>query len=101
MLEGHAGLRLGSSSRRRSQPATPRPLLIRPACPFPDAPLLPLSLSLHQVIIIPIYWNHNKEEKERVIRAAEKVKGMLSEAGINVDMDASNKYTPGQKMKYW
>lgn len=54
-----------------------------------------------QVIVIPIFWNHDRDEKAGVMDAAEKVKSMLAAAGIKVDMDATNKYTPGQKMKYW
>ncbi|GFR44098.1 hypothetical protein Agub_g5258 [Astrephomene gubernaculifera] len=54
-----------------------------------------------EAIVLPIYWNNDKEEKASVIAAAERARDILASAGIAVDMDASNKYTPGQKMKYW
>ena len=43
----------------------------------------------------------HKEEKEKVFSAASKVEGVLQELGISTTTDLSNKYTPGQKMKYW
>lgn len=60
----------------------------------------PLSRA-SQVIVLPIFWNMHKEEKAGVMEAAEKVQAVLREGGISVDTDSSNKYTPGQKMKYW
>lgn len=54
-----------------------------------------------QVVIIPIYWNMHYEEKDTVFKAAERVRGLLEEAGIRSQVDAANQYTPGQKMKYW
>ncbi|GIL66996.1 hypothetical protein Vafri_20399 [Volvox africanus] len=54
-----------------------------------------------EVIVLPIFWNNNKEEKAAVLAASERARDILASAGLQVDMDASNKYTPGQKMKYW
>ncbi|KXZ42055.1 hypothetical protein GPECTOR_214g437 [Gonium pectorale] len=54
-----------------------------------------------EVIVLPIFWNNNKEEKSAVLAASERARDILASAGLSVDMDASNKYTPGQKMKYW
>lgn len=51
--------------------------------------------------MLPIFWNNNKEEKQAVLTASERARDILSSAGLLADMDASNKYTPGQKMKYW
>lgn len=51
--------------------------------------------------MLPIFWNMHKEEKAGVMEAADKVQAVLREGGISVDTDSSNKYTPGQKMKYW
>ena len=59
-------------------------------------------MSTHQqVIVLPIYWNNDKEEKAAVIAASERARDILASAGLAADMDGSNKYTPGQKMKYW
>ncbi len=49
-----------------------------------------------EVIVLPIYWNSDKEEKASVLKAAEKARGVLAAAGLQVDLDASNKYTPGK-----
>eukprot|EP00198_Chlamydomonas_reinhardtii_P003269 XP_001692605.1 prolyl-tRNA synthetase [Chlamydomonas reinhardtii] len=54
-----------------------------------------------EVIVLPIYWNNDKEEKAAVIAASERARDILASAGLAADMDGSNKYTPGQKMKYW
>ncbi|EFJ48589.1 hypothetical protein VOLCADRAFT_90716 [Volvox carteri f. nagariensis] len=54
-----------------------------------------------EVIVLPIFWNNNKEEKTAVLAASERARDILASAGLSADMDASNKYTPGQKMKYW
>lgn len=54
-----------------------------------------------QVIIVPIFWNKNKEEKASVISSAERVERLLTGAGITAGVDTTNPMTPGQKFKYW
>jgi hypothetical protein len=54
-----------------------------------------------QLIIIPIFWNRNPEEKQLVITAANSVQYILRQAGIRVDIDSSTLHTPGQKYREW
>ena len=54
-----------------------------------------------QLIIIPIFWNRNPEEKQLVITAANSVRYILRQAGLRVDIDSSTLHTPGQKYREW
>eukprot|EP00466_Bigelowiella_natans_P018931 jgi/Bigna1/90172/estExt_fgenesh1_pg.C_640046 len=55
----------------------------------------------HDLVIIPIFWKHKEEQKDRTIAAAERIKKHVSKTGLNVWIDARHKYTPGQKFAYW
>lgn len=54
-----------------------------------------------QVVIIPIFWNQRKDEKQRVVSAAEKIQQLLTDHEVSCSMDTRDHNTPGQKMKYW
>lgn len=54
-----------------------------------------------QLIIIPIFWNRNPDEKQLVITAANSVQYILRQAGLRVDIDSSTLHTPGQKYREW
>jgi hypothetical protein len=54
-----------------------------------------------QVIILPIAWHQRKEESQRILDASEKAQQLLQAAGLTCRIDDGDKFTPGQKMKYW
>jgi hypothetical protein len=53
------------------------------------------------VIILPIAWHQRKEEAARILAAAEAAQALLEGDGVTCRIDDTDKYTPGQKMKYW
>ena len=53
------------------------------------------------MIIVPIFWNKQADEKATVLAAAEEVQGQLQEEGISAGLDSTNADTPGQKYRYW
>jgi len=59
--------------------------------PFPIAPI--------QIVIVPIYYSSEKEEKEKVLKYCEKIKEILGEYRIYIDKDDSK--TPGWKFNYY
>ncbi|RIB35168.1 MAG: proline--tRNA ligase [Candidatus Nanoclepta minutus] len=59
--------------------------------PFPIAPI--------QIVIIPIYYSSEKEEKERILEYCEKVRNYLDEYRVYLDKDDSK--TPGWKFNYY
>lgn len=55
----------------------------------------------YHVIILPIAWHQRKEESQRILDASEKAQQLLTAAGLTCRIDDGDKFTPGQKMKYW
>ncbi|MHA1367452.1 MAG: His/Gly/Thr/Pro-type tRNA ligase C-terminal domain-containing protein, partial [Candidatus Heimdallarchaeota archaeon] len=51
-----------------------------------------------QAVIVPIY---KKEQKELVLAEANKVKEILVKAGIRIELDEREGYTPGWKFNEW
>lgn len=59
--------------------------------------ILPSSISPVSVVIVPIL---RKENKELVIREANKIKEKIKELGLKVELDLSEK-SPGEKFHIW
>ncbi|KAJ1620546.1 hypothetical protein T492DRAFT_1077337 [Pavlovales sp. CCMP2436] len=53
------------------------------------------------IVIIPIYWKAQKEDKIRVITAANAVHAALRAADVICEIDMSFELTPGQKFAAW
>lgn len=53
------------------------------------------------MIILPIAWHQRKDESARIVAAAEQASNILTAGGLTVRVDDGDKFTPGQKMKYW
>jgi len=60
--------------------------------------IIPPFIAPTQIIIIPIY---KKEQKDKVLAEADKIKRALSKAGLKVDIDQREGYTPGWKFNEW
>ncbi|GAB5364848.1 hypothetical protein AAMO2058_001005500 [Amorphochlora amoebiformis] len=57
--------------------------------------------SKHDIVIIPIFWKNQEEQKARAVSASNHVKKHLHQAGLDTWIDQRHKYTPGQKFAYW
>lgn len=56
----------------------------------------------HDVVIIPIFWKHEGDQRERVLAAAAATKArMIEKSRLNVWIDSRTRYTPGEKFSYW
>eukprot|EP00775_Hariotina_reticulata_P013805 gene13805-13926_t len=55
----------------------------------------------YHVIILPIAWHQRKEESAKIVAAAEAAERLLQAAGLTCRIDDGDKFTPGQKMKFW
>jgi hypothetical protein len=53
------------------------------------------------VIILPIFWQQRHQEMEQVLAAAKAAGQLLGAAGLTYRIDDGDKFTPGQKMKFW
>lgn len=60
--------------------------------------IIPPFIAPIQIVIIPIYKKDNKDE---VIEAAEQVLKVLQKAGLRVELDKREGYTPGWKFNEW
>ena len=60
--------------------------------------IIPPFIAPIQVVIVPIY---KKDNKEMVIEAAEKMQKTLTKAGLRVELDQREGYTPGWKFNEW
>ncbi len=60
--------------------------------------IIPPFIAPTQAVIVPIY---KKEQKELVLAEANKVKEILVKAGIRVELDEREGYTPGWKFNEW
>ncbi|NMJ77035.1 proline--tRNA ligase [Nanohaloarchaea archaeon] len=63
-----------------------------------DGLRLPPSVAPHQVVVVPIYQEQNKQE---VLEYAEKVSSKLEENGVRVKFDDRDHRTPGYKFNEW
>ena len=61
--------------------------------------VLPPKLAPIQVVIIPIYYS--KEDREKMILEANKIKDSLSNNNIRVELDSRDNLTPGFKFNDW
>ncbi|MGC9777882.1 MAG: proline--tRNA ligase [Candidatus Heimdallarchaeota archaeon] len=60
--------------------------------------IIPPFIAPIQIVIVPIY---RKGQMEDVIKASEKVKEKLIQAGLRVELDKREGYTPGWKFNEW
>lgn len=63
-----------------------------------DGLRLPPSVAPHQVVVVPIYQEENKQE---VLEYAEEVSNKLEENGVRVEFDDRDHRTPGYKYNEW
>ncbi|MEE3213885.1 MAG: proline--tRNA ligase, partial [Thermoproteota archaeon] len=61
--------------------------------------VLPPKLAPIQVVIIPIYYS--KEDREKIILEANKIKDSLSNNNVRVELDDRDNLTPGFKFNDW
>jgi len=61
--------------------------------------VLPPKLAPIQVVIIPIYYS--KEDREKMILEANKIKDSLSNNNVRVELDDRDNLTPGFKFNDW
>ena len=61
--------------------------------------VLPPKVSPIQVVIIPIYYS--KEDREKMILEANKIKDSLSNNNVRVELDDRDNLTPGFKFNDW
>ena len=55
----------------------------------------------HDVIIIPVAWKRNHQEKVSVDVTCDNVRRALFSTGLNPWLDCRREYSPGQKFAYW
>jgi prolyl-tRNA synthetase len=60
--------------------------------------IIPPYIAPIQVVIVPIY---KKDQRKEVIKASEKVLKSLVKAGLHVELDKREGYTPGWKFNEW
>ena len=53
------------------------------------------------MVIVPIYWNRNIEDKEEVLAAARKMERQLAAMGVVVAVELDDSLMPGQRFKLW
>ena len=63
-----------------------------------DGLRLPPPVAPHQVVVVPIYQEENKQE---VLEYAEEVSNKLEENGVRVEFDDRDHRTPGYKFNEW
>ncbi|MBY6294179.1 proline--tRNA ligase [Nanohaloarchaea archaeon H01] len=63
-----------------------------------DGLRLPPSVAPHQVVVVPIYQEENKQE---VLEYAEEVSNKLEKSGVRVRFDDRDHRTPGYKFNEW
>jgi prolyl-tRNA synthetase len=61
--------------------------------------VLPPKVAPIQVVIIPIYYS--KEDREKIVQEAEKIRIELSNAAIRTQLDDRDQVTPGFKFHDW
>merc|ERR1711934_16107 len=54
----------------------------------------------HDIVVIPICWR-GRHDHVRIINAAQTVKDLLTQQGIDAWIDGRRQYPPGQKFAYW
>lgn len=55
----------------------------------------------HDVIIVPVAWKRNHQEKVSVDVTCDNVRRALFSTGLNPWLDCRREYSPGQKFAYW
>ena len=53
------------------------------------------------MIIVPIFWKGEADQMAIVLSVCADVQKALEEGGVRSELDAGNKYTPGQKCAHW
>ncbi|MCL5730077.1 MAG: proline--tRNA ligase [Candidatus Pacearchaeota archaeon] len=60
--------------------------------------VMPFCISPIQAVIIPIFTNENKSQ---IIKEAQKIKEMLEEQGLRIELDSREEKRPGEKFYEW
>jgi len=55
---------------------------------------------VHDLVVIPVLWR-GRHDKVDVLKAAEDIKALLVQQGLDVWVDSRRQYTPGQKFAHW
>eukprot|EP00397_Hematodinium_sp_SG-2012_P026597 GEMP01027880.1.p1 GENE.GEMP01027880.1~~GEMP01027880.1.p1 ORF type:complete len:377 (+),score=100.00 GEMP01027880.1:181-1311(+) len=56
--------------------------------------------SQHDIVVIPICWR-GRHDHLAIVAAAQKVKDILAQQGLDAWVDSRRQYKPGQKFAYW
>jgi len=54
----------------------------------------------HDIVVIPICWR-GRHDHLKIVNAAQEVKDLLTQQGLDAWLDTRRQYTPGQKFAYW
>ena len=62
--------------------------------------------TVHDVVVVPIFWRTRPGEEEAVVGEAERIKRLLAKVGdtkvkLDVWVDRTHKKSPGQKLAFW
>jgi len=60
--------------------------------------VMPFCISPVQVVIVPIF---NKDNKEKIMKEAEKIKSVLEKQNLSVELDSREEKRPGEKFYEW
>ena len=56
----------------------------------------------HDMVIVPVFWKKEVEQREHVVKVAEKLKNdIIQLVQFDIWIDQRTKYTPGQKFAFW
>mmetsp|Transcript_48866 Transcript_48866/g.116159 ORF Transcript_48866/g.116159 Transcript_48866/m.116159 type:complete len:422 (+) Transcript_48866:59-1324(+) len=54
----------------------------------------------HELVVIPVVWR-GRHDRLDIIKAADDVKALVAQQGVDCWIDARRHYTPGQKFAHW
>ena len=62
--------------------------------------------TVHDVVIVPIFWRTRPGEEDAVVGEAERIKRLIAKVGdtkvkLDVWVDRTHKKSPGQKLQFW
>jgi len=56
----------------------------------------------HDLVIVPVFWKKDPEQRQEIINAAEQIKqDIIALVQFDIWIDLRTKYTPGQKFAFW
>eukprot|EP00933_Yihiella_yeosuensis_P030513 TRINITY_DN24154_c0_g1_i1.p1 TRINITY_DN24154_c0_g1~~TRINITY_DN24154_c0_g1_i1.p1 ORF type:complete len:330 (-),score=115.04 TRINITY_DN24154_c0_g1_i1:122-1111(-) len=54
----------------------------------------------HELVVIPVFWR-GRHDKLDVVKAAEDIKAVVAQQGVDCWVDSRRHYKPGQKFAHW